>query len=821
MRSRVCELSAWLVPLVVVLEFVGSTFGSPLLATAGFAVLLIGAAWLATPQARAARLERARPGRWLAGVGLLALGGELALPAVLALLGRASARAFAVFPEADLRPLLPVLGIWPLVIGWAWISERRVGSSDLRRLGLLVAVVFLGLLASGHRVQGLPVVSAHAASVLAPLAAALLVMAALPRLPWWLALCALGALGVTLRWYGLDTWSPDPVVRDMLPLVRDAQAALLRGDPPYAIHQMQRGSLVPLTYLPGLWLLSLPATAAGLDLRLVSVLADLGVMGALAWAAGGVAAPHRRGARDLAVALSAVWWFSPSVQWNAVYAEPHPWWGLLALTVAALLRRRLWLGAALLGFALGTRQFALVLVPFAILLLRREVGWRGAGARLGLTGAVAAGLFLPFAATDPELFWFGTLRWLWDYGPVHQSWFYQKYGLSGTLYQLGATGWMSAAQLGSIVVMSGVAALARQRRAVLAAMITAYVGVVMNNRIIWDSFYLDIFVLLACVSVGGGSLWQEAAAGTDSLERGRTPGMRLAESSGLVALAGSVAAGGYLLYTLHVTTDEAGRGELAHELAHRARRGDLVVDRADWRLAFVRGKWLVDPSSTEASVTGELFDRSTSPGGPSGYARVWLVTRSDRDRELRARVRRLGRVATEQRYGRYALLGVTPEPERARLSLRLADADAELRRGGQSIARGRPGASGWKGPDYVEVARRECRLGGGRWPAVFAHPLSGAELSIHWPEVELGNRLLVLGGIEDPVVSWGHAPVAVDVVISGQRAGRVALVNRPGVSWNVFDTRRWARQRTDVTLRLTTRDDAQRWACVDAVVLGR
>jgi hypothetical protein len=824
MRYRVCELFAWFVPLVVVLEFVGSTFGSPLVATVGFAALLVGSAWLASPEALATRsdLERARPGRWLAGIGLLALGGELALPAMLALSGQASAaRAFAAFSDRDLQPLLPVLGIWPLVTGWAWVSERRVSSSDLRRLGLLVAVVFLGLLAAGHRVQGLLVVSPRAASALAPLAVVLLVMAALPRLPWWFVLAALVALGVTLRWLGLEAWSPDPLVRDMLPLVQDAQHAVLRGDPPYAIYQMQRGSLVPLTYLPGLWLLSLPATAAGLDLRIVSVLADLGVVGALAWVARGVAAPHRRGAENLVVALSAVWWFSPSVQWNAVYAEPHPWWGLLALTLAAFLRRRLWLGAALLGFGLGTRQFAFVLVPFAVVLLVREVGWRGAAARLGLAGAVAAALLVPFAATDPAPFWFGTVRWLWEYGPAHQNWFYLKYGFSGTLYQLDATGWMSTAQAAALVVMSVVAAVVRRRRAVLAALVTAYVGVVMNNRIIWDSFYLDIFVLVACVAVGGGSLWQETAVCADSPGRGRTRGARVAEAVGLAALVGSVAAGGYLLYTWHVTTDETGRPKMTAVLAHRARRGDLIVDRADWRLAFVRGRWLVDPSRSDASVVGELFDRSTSPRGPLRYERIWLVTRSDRDRELRARVRRLGRIVADEHYGRYELLCVSPEPAHGSLADRLADADVELRQGGRSIARGRSGASGWQGPDHVEVARRECRLGGGRWSAAFAHPMSGAVLSIRWPDVELGDRLLALGGIEDPAVTWSHAPVTVDVEIAGQSAGQMDIANRPGVSWNVFDTRRWAGQKAEVTLRVTTSNDAQRWACVDAVVLGR
>ena len=54
-----------------------------------------------------------------------------------------------------------------------------------------------------------------------------------------------------------------------------------------------------------------------------------------------------------------MWLFSPSVQWNAVYAEPHPWWALWAVTGAAFVRGRYRTGAVLLGVALATRQFSL------------------------------------------------------------------------------------------------------------------------------------------------------------------------------------------------------------------------------------------------------------------------------------------------------------------------------------------------------------------------------------------------------------------------------------------------------------------------------
>jgi hypothetical protein len=102
---------------------------------------------------------------------------------------------------------------------------------------------------------------------------------------------------------------------------------------------------------------------------------------------------------------------------------------------------------------------------------------------------------------------------------------------------------------------------------------------------------------------------------------------------------------------------------------------------------------------------------------------------------------------------------------------------------------------------------------------LYAHPASGGELRLSFSGVDLGQRLLVFGGIEDPAVVWGRADVGLSVVVDGQAAGELAIENSPQAAFRVIDTSRWAEGAHQVELVLTTGDDAQRFTCVDAIVL--
>ena len=100
---------------------------------------------------------------------------------------------------------------------------------------------------------------------------------------------------------------------------------------------------------------------------------------------------------------------------------------LLVLAFALVTRRRFaWAAAALAG-AILLKQFAIVALPFLVLMVPREE-WRRAGLAFG--GVIAAGV-LPFVLADPVAFWDDTV----EYGAGTYK--IVGYGLSAILVRLG------------------------------------------------------------------------------------------------------------------------------------------------------------------------------------------------------------------------------------------------------------------------------------------------------------------------------------------------------------------------------------------------
>lgn len=804
---------AWLAPLLVVIELVGSAVEQSLTTTFGLLALFLAALWL--PMAPDPEELRA-PGRWRRGAGALLVlaGGALLAFGIWRILEPAR------FPPATLprwmreHPalvLVPVLGAWPAALGIPWLFGRKLAGRDLERAGLLVALVFLALLHAKTRVQGLfvlPYAKPWLPTLLAVVAALVALIAFVPRLPPLARILGLIAAAVVLRAVGLETWKLDPATRDMLPLVQSAQDAFAAGHNPYDLHQMQRGSQVPLTYLPGMWLLHGVPRLFGLDLRWTGIVADAAVAAGLWWAASGVERSRRGRARGLALGFSAAWMFSPSVHWNGLYAEPHAWWLVLAALLAATLRKKWWLAAGVLGVALATRHFALIVAPFVVLAMWRSIGWRQTLPRLGLAGAIAAVLLVPFVLRDPETFWFGTYRWLVEYGPAHQSWFWFKFGFSGPLYKANAAAWMPRAQIAIVVAMLALAAPLRGTRAFVGPAGTAYVGFVMFNGIVWDSFYLGAALFPAFAGAAAHAAAPEAS-------RELRPLSRRALAIGGAALTLSAICGISLIFSLLRSHDRSGIGALRAELSREARPAHAIVDRSDWRLAFVKGKPLFDGPAPRARVGSSVFDPRFGAFGALDAERVWVVTRAARDDALRDTLGRVGS-ATTTRFGRFALTRLEPARVTARLSESVAklapsfDAEPLIQKANRWVS---------TSVTYVEVLPRPCRVGGGVRPMIFAHPATGGELRLRFDDVALGKTLVVLGGIEDPVALWGKAPVDVGVRIDGQPAGSLRLPSAAGVEWTPLDTAAHAGQSHSVELVLTTSDDAQRMSCVDALVL--
>lgn len=829
----------WTAPLLLIGQFLGNVPKKPIPVTFAYLALFLGALWFGSPNPQAASPPSESPLdenhlRKTAGAVLLA-GGIVALATGLL---RIFDVGFAVdwfrgsgwLSNRPGRILLSTGAAWPIALGLPMLRGRRIAARDFGRLGALVALPLLALLATGVQYQGLAILSGsdRTTQIAAGVAAALLVGAVLvPERKSTLLFGLVLIAGLSLRALGLWTWEIDPSVRDMLALVQSAHDSLWAGEHPYQVHQMQKGSEVPLTYLPGLWLLYLIPDLFGLDIRWTGVLGDAAVVASLWWVARNGASDERDGpgwTSATAFGLGAIWLFLPSVHWNGIYAEPHVWWGILALWLASVLRERWWVAAALTGLAVATRHFGVVVLPFVLIALVRNLGWRRAVPRVALSGGIAGFLLVPFVATNTDTFWFGTYRWLREYGPVHQNWFYNKLGFAGPLYEAGLHDWLFPIQLAVVGVAAAGYAYwawsndpdAAVRRFVPFAG-TAYVLFVIFNGIIWYSFYLGafLFVGLAVAYVPRDEPPERAVAEL-------APGPWKV-SAALLAVA--LAAGGWMGYTLYRFHSTSGLDRVETRLAERLDSDDLLVDRTRRTLEFVDERGLQE-LSTSAEVAEDLFasglllDREARD--------VWVAARTSWNRAYLDRVESLGAVRSRERVGRYTLLEMRIGGVRTRLSRNLEAFEAAWRPVGGSNSRAYRKAGGdekavWRAPDlpnWVKIQPRRCKLGALRERLLYVHPHRRADIRMTWPNVRMGPSILLYGGVRNAAVRWGLGEVRVELRVGDEPVSQLRVRNRPGPWWVGADTSEWSGKTRDVTLAVTAADDRQRWTCVEGIVLG-
>ncbi len=183
-------------------------------------------------------------------------------------------------------------------------------------------------------------------------------------------------------------------------------------------------ALEHFAYFPGSVLLAAPwrlLPAPLDDYRLLVLLATLALL---------PAALVFRGPLGWRLALAAVLVCNPIALRSAWFGQNDaPSLLLLVLAFALVSRRRfVWAAAALAGAVL-LKQFALVALPFLILMLLRERASLKEPA-LAFGGVLAAGV-LPFLIADPAAFWDDTVR----YGAGTYK--IVGYGLSGILVRLG------------------------------------------------------------------------------------------------------------------------------------------------------------------------------------------------------------------------------------------------------------------------------------------------------------------------------------------------------------------------------------------------
>jgi hypothetical protein len=225
-----------------------------------------------------------------------------------------------------------------------------------------------------------------------------LVLQAKPRVVVWVCVIA----GLALRIVSFRHVPIDPADGDQLPIVQGAIDHFLRGEDPYVMYHFPWE--LPLVYLPGTWLWYVPAQAAGIDLRVVNLLFELGT-GAIVWRV------SRRAGTPVALLLWA-WTFVDAtfVQWSLHVTHYQLWFFTLA--AAALCDRgRHAAGALCLGAALAASPLAIVIAPFIGLLWIRQRGFvRALG--YGMAGlACTAAVVAPFAVWDLDGLLLGVFRW--------------------------------------------------------------------------------------------------------------------------------------------------------------------------------------------------------------------------------------------------------------------------------------------------------------------------------------------------------------------------------------------------------------------------
>lgn len=342
--------------------------------------------------------------------------------------------------------------------------------------------------------------------------------AALVRpLPPGLLLVGAVAGGVAARAVGVASVPIDPARDDMLPLVQGALTNLLHGHSPYTIYHMPWE--LPLTYLPLTWLAYLPPFAAGLDIRLSNLFAELFIGGALV----GLAAvqrhrttPHRRAAwhalwhEERGLLLWAWLFLQPSsLHWFLSTTAPV-FWVLLAWLLVWVLAGRHWLAAVTLGLCAAASPLVSVVAPFVLLHWLHTKGWRVTLLSGVLAGVVAAVWVVPFALWSPQAFVYGTWHWFndndlyprlrWDMDNTWAS----MVGVSGVFWRRSLEWVLKPIQavwlVGLLVVCWRGRATAHQIAPLVAA---AFLLFVVFNPVLWPYLYTPSLVaaLVAVVSL--------------------------------------------------------------------------------------------------------------------------------------------------------------------------------------------------------------------------------------------------------------------------------------------------------------------------------
>ncbi len=707
-----------------------------------------------------------------------------------------------------------------------WTRAASLAAACLLAFLLSPTIKYQGVLIYEHRPFGFWV------SVGITVVALLILLVRPPRPA--IALGLLTVAGLSIRAWSNLQWGLNPVRSDMVPLIYSALETFMSGENPYAFHQMQTNSLVPLTYPPLLWLSHLPAYLLGIDIRWTSWVSDAVISLSLGWAAIRWA-PRMFGPVLLALAM---YLFLPDMHWAAIYAEPHFDWAIVVLLCLAVMSGRSKLAGVAYGVAMLTRPFNVLFAPFFCLWLWHRFGPREALNSLLISGLIAAVVYIPFVAPDPNIFYVGTVRWLLEYGPVHGHWFAGYLGFSGPLYAKGLGAWLMPIQL------SGMAALIvwaffklRNTGHLFIFWLLIYSHFIAFNSLIWMNFWIGSFLLGIALLIGSEIGDQQA-----SLEANQAPepvqNWRNASKSNIATevVASLVVVGSlsFLLFGLYSYFSESGREELQAHLEKTVEKDDIILDRSVYRTAFLKKNYFFerDKLPAQTKLAEDPFTQvfpNRAALAPLAAKRIWVVERYDLFEPFeklylgQGGAKGIYNVGDDKMFGRYRLRMLDRTADASNASNALISKRAnDLSVAVTSAANQEPRSAAWNqnkwtfenAEGWQYVGPTTCKFYGIDQPMLWAHPWQDTTLQITAPRPSGTSTLMLLGGLADRAASWGSPPVILTVRSHDKTIKIVEFADRPGIFGTTIALPDDA---TSLSFDITSTNDARRHFCMDAM----
>lgn len=287
----------------------------------------------------------------------------------------------------------------------------------------------------------------------------------------------------------------DPKTSDMLPLIVLACKRFLSGCNPYSYYLMPWK--LPLTYLPATWLAFLPASFLGIDPRWFTVMLACGAIVVIFYAFPRSESDCMAGLRKLLFAMLML--SSLDLRFSAITPEPV-FWIALSLFIFFLARDRHIPAAFAMGVCLAARQQAILLLPFYLVYLFKQLKGDSRWRCLALTLAVPILLCAPFVIDSPAEFVSGVYtrfgqfameKWIneraWENSLSFAPFFFE-HGLHHALRPLVV----------SIQLLLYVLAIIRLRhlRDLLCLMGLSLLAFLLLSPIIWPYMFTPLLILL-------------------------------------------------------------------------------------------------------------------------------------------------------------------------------------------------------------------------------------------------------------------------------------------------------------------------------------